>query len=95
MLRSALRSGLIALSVIEVGLSSARLLEPHRSQDGTLPSRYRIAIVPTAFPSAQPREGFRPYVLPFVRRRALDVTTRIARIDRAEPHTKWASHGAA
>jgi hypothetical protein len=37
----------------------------------------------------------RPYVLPFVRRLALDVTTRVARIGRAEPHTRRASHVAA
>ena len=39
------------------------------------------------------RSGLRPYVLPWIRRLALDVTTRVARVSRAEPHTRRASHG--
>ncbi len=38
--------------------------------------------------------ALRPYVLSCERRLVLDVRTRVARIGRAEPHTRRTSHGA-
>ena len=65
--------------------------EIDNTETGTSPSRYR-----TDRPTCRiklPRERFRPYVLSCERRLVLDVRTRVARIGRAEPHTRRMSRG--